>query len=315
MPLAKATPSSQPQLAPKPRIDETPSRPARLKDAGLPLGLWAAHSRPRNPAERPLAQRVISSGIEQAFPPAEKKRRGTQCSRVWAELLLSSLSHAASAGRKRAQWMITAQAIVSNTSATQPNQELFESPASSTTCVGRDVKPSGACWNSSLQLGAILRNFGDNVRFFSKPSLTKPNCDNPHCKHQKHLSSTRLACMNSCRMIASRKTRSCPLVTRCVLCNTSNCKSVWSTMHRDGNICQRQNLLPLPEHGALVPQLFSWKSERASRHDSSSNNSLPPLPTLRPCFLLPVHSVVSPCTHGLSFLICDWWLPRHTSHP
>ena len=63
--------------------------PAHAKRRGACL--WAtraARSRPSNPAKRLLAQRVISCGKEQAFRPSEEKK-GIQCSRVWAELLLS----------------------------------------------------------------------------------------------------------------------------------------------------------------------------------------------------------------------------------
>ena len=79
--------------------------------------------------------------------------------------------------------------------------------------------------------------------------------------------------MNSSRVVSSLKTRSCLLVTSCVLCNTSNCKSVWSTMHRDGNRSRKQKLPLPPERGALAPKLPSWKSERASLHDSLQNHS------------------------------------------
>ena len=40
---------------------------------------------------------------------------------------------------------------------------------------------------------------------------------------------------------------------------------------------QTQKLPPLPEHGALAPQLSGWKSERASSHDSLPHDALPPL--------------------------------------
>ena len=95
------------------------------------------------------------------------------------------------------------------------------------------------CVNVAIVLCTLVRpwrNSGNDVRLFKtvvdKTELWQP----PHCKHRTHMSSARLACMKSPRLISSLKTRSCLRMIGVVLCNRPDFKSVSSTMHRRWNI-------------------------------------------------------------------------------